>query len=374
MTLENNLIQKFYLWWDKYNANKLEPNSLVSKHPNVFWTFTPSSGAIFYIDLIKKGIIESVEDFSWLTVQPCLRLQDIPNSMDEAIDHSAFFRMATLHIVYGKNHKHDEVRLAHFNRYWDYLKSVGIEKHISNIFPVITDKGVWQNISIERDELAISFFKSIGIPDSNIILKPPIEQETIFSSRAEPFAGPHTELFFKQDDKLIEFGVITDFKYDRKFKETGQFAIAETLSQMQSKEFIDSVEHVINSRNIFGCAIGIERLAMLLGNHPIISYLDENKTLMKTVKKHIINKDDYLLEQINICDLIKISVFLSFEGLSPTGNHEHGRPKKFRAKILKPILEYAKSLEVLNEKFFTDMIDEAINSYQNIYPTLTQKR
>ncbi|MBD3279651.1 MAG: hypothetical protein GF390_02990 [Candidatus Pacebacteria bacterium] len=374
--LEDRLINQFHHWQKSHQLKAVPALSLVSSHPDVFWTFTPSYGATFYIDLIKNNQLQpDQKHISAATVQPCLRLLDSPNKLRKNCSHLSLFQMASYDEVFPNNIDHTQAKMQALKKWWQYVKNLEIEQFLKKLHVIICEAGPYHGLTLSRDQVSLNFWQQIGIPKKNIHLKPPTRLETVFFSRAEPLGGQMTEIFFQIEGKLVEIGMFADFAYDRRFKKSGKFAIADTKKQLSHPGFCNQIELLPNKRNIFSAAFGVERLALLLDQHQQVYDLPSMKPLAKILRAALDNKNLNQQQQLlfyQVVDLIRPAVFIAAEGLSPTGSNNHGRSQIFRRKILTKIAQNLVCLDLFEQELLTKLIQQVIEIHSQNYPDLLE--
>lgn len=295
----NEIGKQFQQFMINKGYKTIKPDSLVNK---TFPTCFTVSGGPNFVGKSKEP---------YVVIQPCHRYWDIEKVGDQT--HLSFFEMA---VTFSGNPKH---RKQILNDQLLFLQQIGLDEFTAHYF----DGGIINNTKIDPDNIK-PIWESLGIKK----FVPHTDMEAYVANQVEPYGGPRTELFYKEDLEIF-----TSVLYNQKVE--------------QGKIIGKNIPSTI------AAGFGLERAV-------------QAKNKLKSINN--------IFEKINdnpiIADHIRGLVFLAKDGAFELSGKNNSSRKTILNRYVKHFFNYFGSLD---HKELTNLIGKTIEFYQSRYPELIGK-
>lgn len=336
----NALRTQFLDFFESQNHTRLESFSLVPDHDPSLLLINAGMAPLKPYFLGEKKMAHDRAT----SAQRCVRTADIDN-VGKTARHATFFEMLG-NFSFGNYFKTEAIHWA-----WTFLTEViGLES-----------ERLWITVYEEDDEAYRIWTEEVGVAPEKMLR---LGKEDNFWELEQGPCGPCSEIHYDRGDAYGEGTNPTD--------NSDRFMEIWNLVFTQFNRQADGSYTPLAHPNI-DTGMGLERLALVCEDKPNIFELDEFLPIRRAIAQ-LSGKEYGDSERVNesfrvIIDHSKAITFLVWDGVVPSNE---GRGYVLR-RLLRRAARHGRLLGIEGE-FLTQMIDEIISVYRDVYPALAEAK
>jgi len=284
-----------------------------------------------------------------VNVQKCLRTDDI-DEVGDAV-HNTFFEMLGNWSL-GDYWKKEAIS-------WSYEFMINELKLNAKQIYVSVFAG---DSDAPFDQESFDTWKKLGVPEDHIFKYGKGDNWWPTGGEKPGPQGPDTEMFYDMDPTAKS--PIDPSKNSQRFVEIWNDVFMEYELRSMNYESRIKEYKPLKQRNV-DTGMGLERMLTILQNTPSIYETDVFLLLMKKIEdlSGYFNQSSARI----VADHIRASVFLISDGVLPS-NVERGYILR---RLIRRAIRHASLLKI-NQEFLSDLSKVVINTYENIYPDISE--